>query len=593
MPTVPKVTQRQVQVRPVGTSFSRSDLPLSAAGGQEARALAGLAQGAQAVTAEADRVANKIIDEDNDRQVKLLDSEMSEFIRGVGFGSDTQPGFYASKANTTINAAPDAKQRLLSERKARMDGIQNPAVQKKFAEVSQARLDREFANIDRHTAQQRVAANQQASEARMEEAIEDGIAYTDPHILARSAAIVDVEIAGQAADNGWSPEVQASEKETALTQLYNTAIRKAIVDGDISAAQELMAKHGPVMDGVIRAQTQQFLDKAATDQAVFEEVESMLKAGMTEAEALTAARKEGDKTKRDAVVKEVTGRYAEKSRLEREQIKGVKRDAYQAVWDGQDLDAWARQNPDAFVLLDPRDVAQIERAELKRKKGELFSSITDGTSFNELTSLSTSDLASADLQEWQHRLTESEFSKAQTAVKAAQQRVEKSQQSAAGYSRADSVLIRFAPASLNVNKVKQTPEQHALENRLRNSLYSFVSELADEGKVPTQQDLATHLQRQMIEFSGHPGVGLSRFFGFHDPVFKTMLTDLDALTSEQKSVAWVDPTTLPADLVDQLRGALRSKGKTADAEGLGNFAAAYLLGDQARMVNLINDLPSE
>ena len=596
MPTVPKTSGRSVEVAPISgvrqrdVSSRRSFVDGTAVGA------AALAEGLDQASKGGVTIAQKMQIENNERQAKELDVELAEGLRTLGYGNGRDdPGFYSTRGEVTVNAAPDAKKRmedLQRDLSARAAG--NPQVQKMYAKSSRARIARETANIDRHTLKQTQVANQAASEARMGEAIEDGVAYNDPEILARSAGIIQMEIADQTERLGWSPEVAQAEQEKALTALYRNAIYQATRQGDVATAKQLLDTYGAQMDGTIRAEATAFVEKAAMDIDVIDEVDSYLASDLTEKEAMARASSEDNPDKRKALRREVTGRYAQKRRFEDEERKAIREEAYDAVQGTGDsgpvaLSAWARENPDKYRKLDGADVTRLERAELKRMEGDMFAPVTDGKTFTDLAKMPTSELAEVNLAEKMQDLTKSEFARAQTLVKGAQQSIERATNSSAGYRLADQVLNNVAPEWMNVNRAKQTQAQDAMENAMRNELYALVATASEEGKIPTKEELTQQAQQLAIRFTGDTSSPLNPVAYFSDVgEFETIMADFGNLTPEQQAVAVVDLNSVPTAMQKDARDDLKSQGINDPSEDLlASYIGAFIFGDVQRMNEIV------
>lgn len=600
MPVVPGGNARSVKVNRQQDIFLR--VPASgstAAFGGSTAAAAGEAGGALAQAGDKfDRLALKQQAEDNERETKLLDIEFSEAIRLVGQGNgDNDPGYFSTRGNTAVSAGPEAKLRIEQAQKDIVANVQNPRVRQMFTDSALARAEREKLRIDAHTSEQRLSANKTASIARMSEAVEDGVAYNDDNILARSEAIIIGEIAAQQELEGWDADVTASKLEEGLTQLYRNAILTASTNFDNDKAEELFNRFGGKMDGTVRAEVRQYLDKASVLGEAQKIASAVVAAGMTETEGLAEARKEEDPRVQEKAVQLVKERFVESKRADTAQVKQYSKDLFAAIWAGVDIDTWGQENPEKFAVLAASGdlaLAKFENAQKRRRLGELYADVSDGETYTKLNKLKTSELAALNLQEWQAQLTQREFGMLQNDVKAAGNSIDRALASNKGYATVNRAINHSAPEWMNIGVQKQTPEQGQMENRLRNQLNSFVESFAAEGKVPTEAEVTRELQVQTIRLHGDRPNDFGLSFGAFGDEFETIAADIANLDERQRAVVKIDPSTLPPDVLDQMKEAFRIHGIEPTPERLEEYAGAFFTGNRTRMKAVLpNTVQSE
>lgn len=270
MAIVPTATPGAVSPGGPATPFQNTrGADLSAFGGLEAQAQIGAGEALQQVS---DQLGEEIIrrqEEDNLREVANLDNQYAAILRNLGYGdgTDQNPGFYSSRGETALSLSNKAIQGVEDARNKIAEGITNPAVKDRFEELAFRRSGSELNTIARHTATQRIAANDATSQARLGEALQDAAAaFNDPTRLSRSIGVAKGEVALMAVRNGWSAEVKDSKTEEALTAIFRAAIDAALVQ-DPATARELFETHKDKIDGDVRADIERSIVRVEEQQA--------------------------------------------------------------------------------------------------------------------------------------------------------------------------------------------------------------------------------------------------------------------------------------------------------------------------------------
>ena len=115
MPTVPRITERAVLEKAGPIALQSPDAPGGAFGVGEGRAIARLGEQIIGVSDDIFKASIALQDEDDQREFKKLDIELSSFIRevGIGDGSEENQGFLGTEGELTIQTFPKAQFHLL------------------------------------------------------------------------------------------------------------------------------------------------------------------------------------------------------------------------------------------------------------------------------------------------------------------------------------------------------------------------------------------------------------------------------------------------------------------------------------------------
>ena len=246
MPTVPQAAPT-VQSRPIDPGFQNaSAATLDVFGGQNA---AGLDQTGRRIAAAGDelhRLALKSMMEDNEREAKKLDVELSSALRSINYGDGTaqNPGYFGLKGEAALQGYEGAQKAVREAQKKLLDGAKNDRVKEMFGEVSARRLETELNTMARFVGQERVRAADTVSEARLSEAANDAArAWNNPQIIQRSVALAVNEVKDMAQRNGWGPEVEAAKTREAISVIATGAAKAALAVEATGAAQRIFKQY--------------------------------------------------------------------------------------------------------------------------------------------------------------------------------------------------------------------------------------------------------------------------------------------------------------------------------------------------------------
>lgn len=240
MPTVPQAAP-SVQSRPLDPGYQNaSSASLDAFGALQGAGLAQTGARLQGVSDEFGRLALKAQMEDNEREAKKLDIELSSTLRSINYGDGTaqNPGYFGLKGEAALQGYGNAQKAVQEAQKKLLESGKNDRVKQMFGEVAARRVESELNTMARFVGQERVRAADTVSEARLSEAANDAAkAWNNPTIIQRSVGLAVNEIKDMAQRNGWGPEVEAAKVREATSVIATGAAKAALAVEATGAAQ--------------------------------------------------------------------------------------------------------------------------------------------------------------------------------------------------------------------------------------------------------------------------------------------------------------------------------------------------------------------
>lgn len=219
MPTIPLIQDSATLETATGRQRIGDDA--NAFGAQEARGLAALGQGLGGVA----EVAAEKDDEFAEAEALEADNELSRGIRerlhGVENGYlTTQRGRAAIDGRLQVEADVDEMAVAIGER------ISNPRARAMYDRVARRRVGDTLGSIASYAAQQTREFNNQQSESRVQEAVDNAVAaYGDPASVNANVSIAMGEIERLARREGWSEDTTRNR----IRQLRSDITRRVIV----------------------------------------------------------------------------------------------------------------------------------------------------------------------------------------------------------------------------------------------------------------------------------------------------------------------------------------------------------------------------
>lgn len=193
------------------------------------RAIAGVSLGAAGATGAAIQdlgnvaslAGERILDREATASAKDADVAAADKIRALLY--DPETGFANLQGSAAVNARSGVSAQIDEIIKGASEGL-SPAAQRKLKETMDARRERALMTIDTHASDQRQVWSSGARDARIASSYQDVIA--DPGATDLSLQLIENEVRGRAADEGWSPEKTAYEVTAARSKVYGSVAEK-------------------------------------------------------------------------------------------------------------------------------------------------------------------------------------------------------------------------------------------------------------------------------------------------------------------------------------------------------------------------------
>lgn len=256
MPTVPTLTGPQVESRPLAPRFQ--DGSGATAQNFGVGLGAGLDQAGRRISGAGDELAKLALQiqiDDNERDAKRLDVELSSTLRAINYGDGTaqNPGYFGKRGEAAINGFADTQRQIQEAHKKLLQSARNDRVRQMYGDVANKRIEQEFNSMSRFVGQERRAAADTLSEARMQEAAANAsVAWNNPEVLRQSLGIALGEAKSMAERNGWSPEVLAAKEREAKTVIASSAIKAALAVEATGKASQLFKQFQGDMTAEVR-----------------------------------------------------------------------------------------------------------------------------------------------------------------------------------------------------------------------------------------------------------------------------------------------------------------------------------------------------
>lgn len=208
-------------------------------------------------------VGFQIVDREATAAAKEKDVWVADKIRALLY--DPEAGFTNLSGSAAVGARDRANVALTAIRDEALKGMNAPARRKIEAMLAE-RMESAKMRIDTHTGDQRKVWIDGASTARIDSAIQDSL--FDPTLTARSLGMIEGELTGQAAREGWAPEVLALKIREKQSAMYRAQIVRA-ANSDPLRALEYLREHKDEMraedvidlEGVLAPEVKRFLGR--------------------------------------------------------------------------------------------------------------------------------------------------------------------------------------------------------------------------------------------------------------------------------------------------------------------------------------------
>lgn len=534
--------------------------------------------------------AVKAQNEDNERAAKEADVKLSERMRAIMFGdgSEQNPGYYGLKGQAALDAYGPTQEAIKKAREEVGRGL-NPRAKLLFDSSADNRFNTEFNSMSRYNLQERRVANDTASEVRIREANDSGVAaWNDPKRVAEAVAIIRGEVVGMGQRNGWSPEIVNSKIQEEQSKLYAGMINAALVR-DPAAAQKLYDSYKTSIDGTARAAIERDLEKGTSLQQTQQETDRIMAMKLSPEAAIREAEKIKDPKVRDGVVKavehKIVWQQAREAHALAQSEKQAMQSASRAINSGQTFDQWQRENPQLAWIVNGKvgAVDNLYKLERLHAEGELFARSTDGSTLARLRTMPANELAQVDLEVERANLTRSEYEKAVGYVAGAKRAIKDATDSVTKpgstiTNEAQQRVLSYAPRDSKGKLLLPQQDKIAAENEMN----TWLAEQAASGKVPTQQDIDKKAAQIMMQVT----VGSERFDGVSSA--KSIAGRVKSMTPEEKATLRVPYKTMDPGMRDDIVAKFKAYGKANPSESeIEQFGGALLARDEARANKLL------
>lgn len=654
MPRIPEYKLQQVNARPIDPSYQRgAGASLDAFGGASARGLQQFGQGLEQASRVPDELALRQMAEDNARYSKDLDNKLAtrtrEYFYGEGgFYSRKGEDAIAASANVgtdlekirseVLAEAPNERVRknfdlastarinqdlesssryTLQQRQVAMATTSEVRIKEAWDDASAAYNDdkilarsqaiidsevAELAEINGWSPEVQMSKMQEARTAMYKGAITSAIKNDQVDVARRifdkyKSQIDGVEradIARDLASQGKLASVQKATDEIMAGggSFQDQLVRaRAIKDPDIRQGVEQMVSSRQSEQGQLY-NLERLLNTAERQATVQDETDKIVGSGLSPEDQLVAARTIEDPEIRNAVEQEVKNRISEKNQIAEQAMREYSREAFSAIYAGTSLADWAKANPDQYQMLTGNGelMASFARAEEAFAEGKLFAAATDGTTLSTLQRMASVELANVNPEQYRADLTQTEYSKLNTLVAGAQERVKGVRENFAVFERGDSYLKKAAPDDLNWGKDKQSEEKQQIQRDAQNQMDAFINDYVERGVLPTAKELQEEANRLMspvvndIERTNP----LSKVWGFIvGNTDENYGAQVARMTPSQRATVKVPYDVIRPASIAEAEEKFKAYGVEPTKDALENFFGAELANDSMRQKRIL------
>ena len=180
--------------------------------------------------------------------LKKAEVALAERLRDLQYGNPELgiEGYNGTQNDVAVDGLIPARQTVASAVETLKQGLPS-RLHDRFDIIAAGRVDPVLRRYSEHALTQQRATETAVSEARLDSAIQDGIA--DPANLSRSMAIIASEVSGMFTGRGVTDDIVIQQGiEDAQTQVLSGAFNAALAKGDHGAAKEVLDNYGAQME---------------------------------------------------------------------------------------------------------------------------------------------------------------------------------------------------------------------------------------------------------------------------------------------------------------------------------------------------------
>ena len=333
-------------------------------------------------------------------------------------------------------------------------------------------------------------------------------------------------------------------------------------------------------------------DRRLTDEEMLGHVQDLAQTFAAEEDTLDAeiarARREvSDPKVQQQVVEELGRMKTQADNARRQQSEEAFSAAYRFLYDESNPDrslaAFQRQNPELFALMtsDGPAMSALQRAEDQVRLGQTYARVSDPDTLARVRSMPVNQLAALEPSAVRSRLSQNDYEQLLGWIRAAQDKVQSVSQNQEIYGTAETVLKRMAPKGLNWGSEKASQEKRDIAEALRNEMRVFISAAKQQGRLPTQDELATVAGRLFMEVYANPPGPFNSFSGF--------VAQIADMTPEQRARIEVEADTMPREFRTSIENLIAATGARSSTGLIERIGGAWIAQDGNRVRVLIEE----
>ena len=585
MTTVPSKKTTSVSVNRAPETFqSPSNVPAGAFDGGGAGFIAAGKQ-LENFSDKAAATLLKIQEDDNEAEAKELDNQMADALRHTlyGSGEENDVGYLGTERKTAMDGYVPTEDSINKTVETIAGSASNDAVKRLAKEMGAVRARRAFDTMIGHLGKQRVAYHDDLSEARTAQARSDAaMAWRDhadtperPSTLTLSLGIATEENTAYAERHSLDETSKKRRLVEQHTVIVQGAVEAALGNDAVADAKAILDKHGPAIDGVIKAKLVKALEAGEVREVSQRETARIQAANAGDFEAqIEAAKKIKDPKVQDAVIEYLDRDHSRDERMKNERRKEEKDKAWAHIKGGGAVD---ELSPVQLAEIDGTTYEAMRRFEKNRaKRGSGFALASKPEVANTLHRLFMDDkekFVNTDLTQYAPDLEEQDYEYWQQQQRSVDMRAEKEAASAkkkqANYVLAD----RMAKEYLNAAGIGYGASAKEDDPAKANKVFGLVREIVDEahsrGEVADRalidRELANLFITGEVQGSGILWDDTGRSFEFvgTGELANFEITDID----ENKEYIH-KATGVPRDNIEDIVAALKQQGVPVTAANI-------------------------
>ena len=307
MPRVPTYDTPTVNEQALPSARVTSNASPTLLGGEAARGLADASTGAQSLGADLTAIQTHIQERENADLLFRAESQLKGDL--VGFNEEIR----SRKGVNAWDATKDATKWWDTAATKYSEGLTNPAQRAAFAKTIAGLRVQSLSTISAHEGAERQRSIEESAQASIVGSINAAASnYQAPEAIPTAIDDITRRTAVVSALNGWTPERRDLETTKNLTQLHKQVIQN-MVQTSPEEAMAYYTTHKEQIAGAERDDVEKLIKGAKFTTAAQQFGDDVIASGMSESEAITAARAKFAGEEESQVVLEVKTRFQERS----------------------------------------------------------------------------------------------------------------------------------------------------------------------------------------------------------------------------------------------------------------------------------------